>query len=603
MHILNIQKNSLFGKGLYSGLSNPPLREDSMGRVRLTDTILRDAHQSLIATRMRTRDMLPIAEDLDSVGYFSLEVWGGATFDACIRFLNENPWERLRALKKHIKDTPLQMLLRGQNLVGYRHYSDDVVIKFVEHAAKNGIDIFRVFDALNDIRNMEVSIKTAKRMDAHVQGAICFTLSPVHTIESYLKLAEELVALECDSICIKDMAGLITPHHAYELIKALKRDVDVPIHLHTHCTSGIAPMSYYAACEAGVDILDTAISPFAWGTSQPPTESIVAALKDTPYDTGLDLELLGKIANYFKEVREKYRALINPISERVDVNVLVYQIPGGMLSNLVSQLKEQGALDRFEDVLREIPIVRKELGYPPLVTPTSQIVGTQAVLNVLMGERYKVVPKEVKNYVLGYYGRTPASVDPEIKKIVIGDDVPITCRPADLLEPEYEKAKREAEELGIVSEEEDVLIYALYPQVAVDFLKGELKEEPLEPPVEPSAGAPAVFLPTEYRVEVEGDTYIVKVEPIGGAVASVEQMPKMSKPENVEGGVLASMQGTILRIKVKEGEEVREGDVVAVLEAMKMENDVVAPKGGVVKEILVKEGDTVSPGDIIMVIG
>jgi len=574
-----------------------------MGRVRLTDTILRDAHQSLIATRMRTRDMLPIAEDLDNVGYFSLEVWGGATFDSCIRFLNENPWERLRALKKHIKDTPLQMLLRGQNLVGYRHYADDVVVKFVERAAKNGVDVFRVFDALNDVRNMELSIKTAKRMDAHVQGSICFTISPVHTIESYLKLAEDLVALECDSICIKDMAGLISPHQAYELVRALKKDVNVPIDLHAHCTSGMAPMSYYAACEAGVDILDTAISPLAWGTSQPPTESIVAALKETPYDTGLDLEQLAKISNYFKDIREKYRALINPISERVDVNVLRYQIPGGMLSNLVSQLKEQDALDRFEEVLKETPVVRKELGYPPLVTPTSQIVGTQAVLNVLMGERYKVVPKEVKNYVMGYYGKTPAPVDPEIGKLVIGDDVPITCRPADLLEPEYEKAKKEAEELGIVSEEEDILIYALYPQVAVDFLKGKLREEPLEPPVEQKAGSPAVFLPTEYRVEVEGDAYIVKVEPLGGSITSVQEIPKMSKPEDVEGGVLASMQGTILRIKVKEGERVNEGDVVAVLEAMKMENDVIAPKSGSVKEVLAKEGDMVSPGDIIMVIG
>ncbi|MHC1592489.1 MAG: sodium-extruding oxaloacetate decarboxylase subunit alpha [Methermicoccaceae archaeon] len=575
----------------------------TMGKVRLTDTILRDAHQSLIATRMRTRDMLPIAEDLDSVGYFSLEVWGGATFDSCLRFLNENPWERLRALKKHIKDTPLQMLLRGQNLVGYRHYADDVVVKFVESAARNGVDIFRVFDALNDIRNMELSIKTAKRMDAHVQGSICFTLSPVHTIESYLKLAEELVALECDSICIKDMAGLISPHHTYELIKALKEDVSVPIDLHAHCTSGMAPMSYYAACEAGVDVLDTAISPLAWGTSQPPTESVVAALKGTPYDTGLDLELLAKISNYFKDLREKYRSLINPISERVDVNVLRYQIPGGMLSNLVSQLKEQGALDKFEEVLEETPLVRKELGYPPLVTPTSQIVGTQAVLNVLTGERYKVVPKEVKNYVLGYYGKTPAPVEPEISKLIIGDETPITCRPADLLEPEYEKAKKEAEELGIVSEEEDILIYALYPQVAVDFLKGKLKEEPLEPPVEQNGGASMVFLPTEYRVEVEGDAYIVKVEPLGGGVASVQEMPKMSKPEDVEGGVLVSMQGTILRIKVKVGESVSEGDVVAVLEAMKMENDVIAPRSGSVKEILAEEGDMVSPGDIIMVIG
>ena len=409
-----------------------------MAKVRLCELALRDAHQSLFATRMRTRDMLPIAEELDDIGFFSLEAWGGATFDTCIRFLNEDPWERLRSLKKYITKTPIQMLLRGQNLVGYRHYSDDVVEKFVEYAAKNGVDIFRVFDALNDTRNLLTSIKVAKRMDAHVQGAISYTTSPVHTLESYVAMGEELASLECDSLCIKDMAGLITPSAAYNLVKALKKEVGLPVCLHSHSTSGMASMSHYAACEAGVDILDTAISPLSGGASHPPTESIVAALKGTKYDTGLDIDKLGKVASYFRDVRTKYSALINPISEKVDVNVLIYQIPGGMLSNLISQLKEQNAVDRFEEVLKEVPRVREELGYPPLVTPTSQIVGTQAVLNVLMGERYKVVPKEVKNYVLGYYGKPPAPIQPEILKKLTEGMEPITCRPADLLEAEYE---------------------------------------------------------------------------------------------------------------------------------------------------------------------
>jgi len=545
-----------------------------------------------MATRLRTRDMLPIAEHLDSVGYFSIEAWGGATFDACMRYLNEDPWERLRTLKKHITETPIQMLLRGQNLVGYRHYPDDIVEKFVELSAKNGVDVFRIFDALNDVRNLVLSIKTAKRMDAHVQGAICYTISPVHTLESYLKMAEELIALGCDSLCIKDMAGLISPKDAYELVRALKREFDVPVCLHSHSTSGMAPMSHYAACEAGVDILDTAISPLSGGASHPPTESLVAALKGTPYDTGLDLNLLAKIAKYFREIREKYSSVMSPISERVDVDVLVYQLPGGMLSNLVSQLKEQNALEKFEEVLREVPKVRRDLGYPPLVTPTSQIVGTQAVLNVLMGKRYKNVTKEVRNYVLGYYGKPPAPIDPAVMKHIVGDEMPITCRPADLLEPEYEKVRKEAEELGIVSKEEDILSYALYPQIAVDFLKGNLKEEPLEPPRE-SVSSPSYIGPMEYRVEVDNDVYIVKVEPLGMEVKT---------QEIVEGGVIASMKGTVLKVKVKEGDNVSEGDVVAVIEAMKMENDVVAPRSGVVKKLMVSEGDIVNPGDVMMII-
>jgi len=568
-----------------------------MAQVRLTDTTFRDSHQSLLATRMRTRDMLPIAEKIDQVGFFSLEVWGGATFDTCIRFLNEDPWERLRILKKNIKNTSLQMLLRGQNLVGYRHYSDDIVVKFVEHAADSGVDIFRIFDAVNDIRNMELAIKTAKRKGAHVQGAFCYTISPVHTIELYVKLAKELEEVECDSLCIKDMAGLISPKTAFDLVTALKKEVSIPIDLHSHCTSGMAPMSYMMACEAGVDILDTAFSPLAWGTSQPPTETIVAALQGTPYETGLDIVLLTEIKKYFEGVKEKYRSILDPISERIDTNVLIYQIPGGMLSNLVSQLKEQNALDKYDSVLEETPRVREELGFPPLVTPTSQIVGTQAVLNVLMGERYKVVPKEVKDYVKGLYGRTPAPIRKDILIKVLGDEEPITCRPADLIPPELDKYTREARELGIVRKEEDILTYALYPSIAPKFLRGEVREESLEPKIKKEE-AQAPLMASEFRVEVDGDIFNVKIRPVGSGV--VIQDIRQSKP--LASSVIASMQGMILKIKVKIGDLVNKGDVVAVLEAMKMENSIQTPYSGTVQEIMVKEGATVAPGEALMVI-
>lgn len=570
-----------------------------MVQVKLTDTTLRDAHQSLIATRMRTRDMLPIAGKMDDAGFYSLEVWGGATFDASIRFLNEDPWDRLRALKKTIRKTPLQMLLRGQNLVGYRHYSDDIVIKFVQHAAESGIDIFRIFDAVNDIRNMEVPIKTALRAGAHVQGTVCYTISPVHQIPLYVGLAKQLDELGCDSLCIKDMAGLISPQNAFDLVSALKAEISIPVDLHSHCTSGMAPMSYIYACQAGVDILDTAFSPFAWGTSQPPTETTVAALVGTPYDTGLDLFLLTEIKKYFEEIKEKYRGILDPISERIDTDVLKYQIPGGMLSNLVSQLKEQNALDKYEAVLAEMPKVREELGYPPLVTPTSQIVGTQAVLNVLLGERYKVVPKEVKDYVKGLYGRTPAPISKEIITKILGDEKPITCRPADLLPPELDRITKEANELGIVKKPEDILTYALYPAIAPKFLRGEIKEEPLGTP-KTNNGRAAAELPTEFRVEIDGDIFNVKIVSAGGlsVKAAEPQQPKI-----IDGAITASMQGMVLKIKVKKGDQVNKGDVVMVLEAMKMENNVHATHSGIVKDILVKEGNTVSAGDALIVIG
>lgn len=570
-----------------------------MTKIRIIETAYRDAHQSLLATRMRTRDMLPIAEEMDKVGYFSLESWGGATFDTCIRYLNEDPWERLRELKEHVTKTPLQMLLRGQNLVGYKHYPDDIVRRFVEKSYENGVDVFRIFDALNDIRNMELSIKVAKEQGAHVQVTISYTTSPYHTLEKYVEFAKELEAKDCDSLAIKDMAGLISPHDTYELIKTLKEETNLLINLHCHCTSGMTPMSYYAACEAGVDLLDTAISPLAWGASQPPTESIVAALKDTPYDTGLDLKLLNRIKKYFEEIRKKYSGILDPITERVDTDVLIYQIPGGMLSNLVSQLKEQNAMDRYQDVLDEMPRVRKEMGYPPLVTPTSQIVGIQAVMNVLSGERYKNVTQEVKEYMKGFYGRPPAPIDPEVSKKIIGDEEVITCRPADLLEPGLEKCRVEAEELGIVKKEEDVLTYALYPAVAPKFLRGELEEEPLEPPKEDGASNDMGTVPTDYQVDVDGEVFQVKVVPTG----YMEIEPANQTPTGpVEGGVSSTMQGMILKLKVTTGDKVNEGDVVAVVEAMKMENNIHAPESGTVEEVFVEEGDTVNAGDPLMVI-
>lgn len=569
-------------------------------KVKITETVLRDAHQSLIATRMRTRNMIPIMDKLDQVGYYSLEMWGGATFDTSIRYLNEDPWERLKELKSHMHETPAQMLLRGQNLVGYRHYSDDIVEKFVRKSYENGIDIFRIFDALNDIRNMKKAISVAKEIDAHVQGTICYTTSPVHTIEKFVDFANELAEYECDSLCIKDMAGLISPHQSYELIKAIKKQVNLPIDLHSHCTSGMAPMSYMEAAKAGVDILDTAVSPLAWGTSQPPTESIVAALADTNRSTGLDLELITEIAHYFKKIKDELRCVLDPISEQIDTSILTSQVPGGMLSNLVSQLKEQNALDKYNDVLEEMPRVRADLGYPPLVTPTSQIVGTQAVLNVLMGERYKVVPKEVKDYVKGLYGRPPGKIDEAILAKIIHDEKPIVCRPADLIEPEYEIMKKQANELGLVKKEEDILTYILYPSIAPAFLKGETQEEELIPPAVLNDSNKFKEIPHEFEVEVEGDVFNVKVHPLDGTISVKDYSKKPSM--DLKGAVTTHMQGMILSIKVEVGETVEEGDTICIIEAMKMENAINAPHSGIVKEIFIGEGDSVASGDVLIVI-
>jgi Pyruvate/oxaloacetate carboxyltransferase len=442
-----------------------------MGKLKITETVLRDAHQSLIATRMKIDDMLPILEKLDSVGYNSLECWGGATFDSCLRFLNEDPWERLRKIRSMVKNTKLQMLLRGQNLLAYKNFADDVVEYFVKKSISNGIDIIRIFDALNDVRNIETAIKACKKEGGHAQGTVSYTISPVHNLQHFVDDAKQLVEMGSDSICIKDMAGLLLPYSAYELIKALKEYIKVPIQLHTHYTSGVASMTYLKAIEAGIDIVDCSISPMALGTSQPPTEPLVASLKGTEYDTGYDLELLSKIAEYFRPIKEKYveSGLLDIKVMGVDVNALIYQVPGGMLSNLVSQLKQAGKSDKFEEVLKEVPRVREDFGYPPLVTPTSQIVGTQAVMNVIAGERYKMVPKESKMLVKGEYGKTPAPIPEEIKKKILGDEEQITCRPADLLKPELENIKSQMKEY--MEQEEDVLSYALFPQVAESFFK------------------------------------------------------------------------------------------------------------------------------------
>ncbi|MDR0405537.1 MAG: oxaloacetate decarboxylase subunit alpha [Clostridiales bacterium] len=440
-------------------------------KVGITETILRDAHQSLIATRMTTEDMLPIVAQLDDIGYHSLEAWGGATFDSCLRFLNEDPWERLRKFKSVAKKTPLQMLFRGQNILGYRHYADDVVEYFVQKSIANGIDILRIFDALNDVRNFETAIRAAKKEKGHVQAAVSYTISPVHNNQTFIDLAKLLESMGADSICIKDMAGLLTPYAAYDLVKGIKSAVKIPLQLHTHYTSGVASMTYLKAIEAGVDVVDCALSPFAMGTSQPPTEPLVATLRGTEYDTGISLEKVSAASEYFKPLREKYlkSGLLDPKMLGVDVNTLIYQVPGGMLSNLVSQLKQQNREDQYEEVLREVPRVREDFGYPPLVTPTSQIVGTQAVLNVLMGERYKMVSKESKALVKGEYGTTPVPISDEFRKRIIGDETPITVRPADLIQPELEKLRGEIKEY--IERDEDVLSYALFDQVAVKFFE------------------------------------------------------------------------------------------------------------------------------------
>ena len=442
-----------------------------MAKVNITETVLRDAHQSLIATRMSLDEMLPILSTMDKIGYYSCEVWGGATFDSCLRFLHEDPWERLRTIRKEMPNTKLQMLFRGQNMLGYRHYADDVLEYFVQKTVANGIDIIRIFDALNDIRNLETAVKSAKKEGAHAQIAISYTLGDVFTDEYYVDYAKRIEAIGADSICIKDMAALLTPYKTEKLVKALKSAVKIPVQLHTHYTSGLASMCLMKGVEAGVDAIDTAMSPLALGTSHAPTESMVAALQGTEYDTGLDLVKLNEVRDYFMTLRQKYldNGLLDPKMLATDANALIYQVPGGMLSNLLSQLKQAGKEDQLTEVLQEVPRVRKDSGFPPLVTPTSQIVGTQAVFNVIMGERYKTVTKEFKGLVKGEYGKTPVDIDPEFQKKILGDEKPITCRPADLIEPELEKLRKECAEW--IEQDEDVLSYAQFPKVAPKFFE------------------------------------------------------------------------------------------------------------------------------------
>jgi pyruvate carboxylase subunit B len=572
----------------------------------ITDTTLRDAHQSLIATRLRTGDMLPLARLLDQAGFWSVEAWGGATFDSSIRYLAEDPWERLRLLKESLPRTRIQMLLRGQNLVGYRHYPDDVVDRFVVAAHENGVEIFRVFDALNDLRNMERSMAAVKATGAHLQGAISYTLSPVHSVAGFVRMAGELAARGADSICIKDMAGLIMPDAARELVTGIRETTGLPVCLHSHSTSGIASMSYQAAIDAGVDIVDTAMSPFALGTSQPPTESVVASLAGTDRDTGIDLLTLRQARNACLLLRERYGTLIDPISERIDSDVLIYQLPGGMISNLVSQLKEQDALDRLDEVFAEVPRVRKDLGYPPLVTPTSQIVGTQAVLNVLLGARYKNVTKEVRDYVRGLYGRAPASVDEAVLSLIMapGEEV-VTCRPADLLEPVYDRMCAEAMEQGLARSDEDVLTYILYPAIAPSFLKGERTPEAI-PTARPgeAAARQAAEVPSVMEVEVDGEVFSVRILSVEGtAVAtSVEKAPARAPRGDIRNGIKSNMQGMVLQVRTSRGASVKKGDTLVVLEAMKMENPIHSPRDGVVTEIFVDVGDVVQAGDVLLVV-
>ncbi|MBN1619795.1 pyruvate carboxylase subunit B [candidate division WOR-3 bacterium] len=485
-------------------------------QVKITETAFRDAHQSLMATRFKTEDMIPILEKMDQMGYWSFEMWGGATFDTALRYIKQSPWDRIREFKKIVKNTHLQMLLRGQNLVGYRHYGDDILERFVKKAFDLGIDVFRIFDALNDVRNMEKAIETAKKCGAIVQGAVNYTISPVHTLDSFVNVGKQLKTLGVDIICIKDMAGLISPTAAYNLVSKMKKEIKLPVCLHSHCSAGLAPISYYAAAQAGVDHLDTAISPLSQGTSQPTTESIVEALRETNTPTAVKEEYFPELVSYFNSIREKYSSYWIDLAERVDVRALIYQVPGGMFSNLVSQLEKQDAMDKFEDVLKEIPKVREELGWVPLVTPTSQIVGTQAAMNVLLGERYKVVIKEVKDLCKGFYGRTPAPIDPKIKKLAIGDEKVITGRPAEAIGNEWEKMKKEIE--SITQEEEDILSYALFPQPALDYF--EYRKNPLQQKEKSEKDARNLFVPQnhpsrKFVISVDGEDYEVGVTEVG----------------------------------------------------------------------------------------
>ena len=582
----------------------------------ITDVVLRDAHQSILATRVRLEDMLPIAPKLDQVGFWSVESWGGATFDACIRYLGEDPWHRIRELKKAMPNTRQQMLLRGQNLLGYRHYADDVVEKFVERAAFNGVDVFRVFDAMNDPRNLETALKAVKKQGKHAQGTISYTTSPVHTLQMWVDLAKEIEDMGADSVAIKDMAGILTPYTAFELVTRLKATLSIPIHMQCHATAGLSSVAILKAVEAGIDNVDTAISSLSMTYGHSPTESVVAMFQGTERDTGLNLELLEGIAAYFREVRKKYAKFEGNL-KGVDSRILVAQVPGGMLTNMEGQLKEQGAQDKFDEVLAEIPRVREDLGFIPLVTPTSQIVGTQAVINVLTGERYKSITKETAGVLKGEYGAAPAPFNAALQARVLEGAEAITCRPADLLEAEMDKLTAElkaiAKEKGItlaVDEIDDVLTYALFPQIGLKFLENRGNAAAFEPvPTGKDTQVREAGKPEVYTVEVDGKAYVVQVneggdiaglKAIGGATAS--SAPSVA-PVGAGESQNAPLAGNIFKVLIQPGQVVEEGQLVIILEAMKMETEIRAFKAGTVVAVNVKVGDAVAVGDSLLTIG
>ncbi|AHK15180.1 sodium-extruding oxaloacetate decarboxylase subunit alpha [Thalassolituus oleivorans] len=586
---------------------------DSKKPLGITDVVLRDAHQSILATRMRIDDMLPIAAKLDQVGYWSLESWGGATFDSCIRYLGEDPWDRIREFKKAMPKTKQQMLLRGQNLLGYRHYADDVVEKFVERAATNGVDVFRVFDAMNDPRNLETALKAVKKNGGHAQATLSYTTSPVHTLEAWVSLAKQIEDMGADSIAIKDMAGVLTPYNAYELVSRLKAQTDLEVQLHAHATAGLSDMTILKAVEAGIDRVDTAISSMSMTYGHTATESVVAALAGTDRDTGIDLLLLEEIAAYFREVRKKYSKFEGAL-RGTDSRILVAQVPGGMLTNMENQLREQGASDKFDEVLKEIPRVREDLGFIPLVTPTSQIVGTQAVLNVLTGERYKSISKETQGILKGEYGAAPAPMNAELQARVLDGKEAITCRPADLIDAEMDQVladvKKLAEEKGFKLAEnaiDDALTLAMFPQVAPKFLANRGNPDAFEP-------APSAAGADTYTINIDGNEYVVKVNeggdvtnlaPVNGAPMSIGGASSTAAPVAAGGGdpITSPLAGNIWKVLVQPGDEVAEGDVVLILEAMKMETEIRAPKDGTIGSVSAKEGTAVKVGDTLYTLG
>ncbi|VFM97692.1 MAG: oxaloacetate decarboxylase, alpha subunit [Candidatus Kentron sp. G] len=590
----------------------------------ITEVVLRDAHQSVLATRMRIEDMLPIAPKLDQMGFWSLETWGGATFDACIRYLGEDPWERLRKLKKAIPNTPHQMLFRAQNILGYRHYADDVVEKFVERCAVNGMDVFRIFDAMNDMRNLETAVKAVIKVGKHAQGAMSYTVSPVHTIDMWVEMGKRLEDIGCHSICIKDMAGLLKPYVAEELVARLKETCTVPIAMHCHATTGMSTSTIVKAAESGIDMVDTSISSMSMTYGHSPTESVAAIMEDTPRSTGLNIPLLEEIAAYFREVRKKYAKFEGSL-KGIDSRILVAQVPGGMLTNMEGQLKEQGGIDKIDAVLEEIPRVRKDLGYIPLVTPTSQIVGTQAVMNVLMGERYKSISKETAGVLKGEYGETIAPVDKGLQERVLEDgEKPITCRPADLLKPEMDNLTEEFDKLAKenkidVADDmvDDVLIYALFPQIGLKFLKNRHNPGAFEPapsvsdvPPPAVAGLPAAAPapasgPEAYNVLVNGVNYDVQVSPAGTVIGAVQHMTTPDKPAPAAAPgsgdpVPAPLAGNIFKIVARDGQQVSSGEVLVIMEAMKMETEIRAPRDGTVTQVNVKEGEAVQVGHTLV---